>query len=61
MIKYTLTGGGLLAAISQEETETCIAELVQAGYKEAAVIGKIEESVDHHAKSDKPEALISII
>ncbi len=38
------TSGGLLAAVRATEAKDCLAELVAAGYREASVIGRVDDT-----------------
>ncbi len=42
------TSGGLLAGVGAEEAEEVVADLVEAGYKEAAVIGRVSSTGQPH-------------
>lgn len=57
---YGNAGGGLLAALPREQADSCVRELVKAGYDRAATIGQIEKAVSQKVSSAQPEGIISI-
>ena len=54
-------GGGLLATVALENAAACVEQLQQLGYKDAAVIGQIQELQQQAAVSPtEPAVLIEL-